>query len=375
MSCCDGLSLLQVDLSVNADNCGVCGNRCVAPGFANATCSAGVCGGASSQCAAGLTFGCSGVAQVAIASSFTCLLLKQGGKVACFQSNGEDPSRWKVPADLGPASSISAGVNVACAVMQLDGSIRCWGADTTNYFGVVRNVPSRLQGVKQVAVGGTYACALLGNGSATCWGNVNTTMLAGLSDLNVTSIAPGITYLPHNLCVVTQNGSVSCWPITGVMPYYTDPVDVGPEHTAPADLLNVTAVGVGYWHACAIVNSTVRCFGRPDLSGGASSPPANLTDVTSIAVSFYHTCALRRNGQVVCWGCDPSQDMSFGQCTPPPGLNATSIAVGRYSTYAVRQDGQVALFGHVGHYDYSVSPPKMILFNGNVSWPDRCLAC
>ena len=83
----------------------------------------------------------------------------------------------------GPAVSVAARTDFACAVM-MDTTAECWGNNDMGQLGqrcawAARSVPGPVVGLMGVsltspaplAVGSSHACALLGSGNVACWGS------------------------------------------------------------------------------------------------------------------------------------------------------------------------------------------------------------
>ena len=189
------------------------------------------------------------------------------------------------------ATSVTSGNGHICVVLS-DGSIRCWGY---NYYGELGNGQSSDNGLEMsstpvkvvglpagavtVAGGGQSTCALLADGTVWCWGSGNYGVLGNGS-------------LP-----TTNSGGLST------------PVKVsGLSGSA-------TAMGMGYYHACAIIKGATWCWGREvegQLGNGVfstSSPYGSLvpvqvsggmTGATVLTGGYSHTCS--SNGQLSCWG-------------------------------------------------------------------------
>jgi hypothetical protein len=114
-----------------------------------------------------------GVVDVAVASFFTCALLRSG-EVRCSSDRGEPLPERSVHA-LGRARAIAAGDDFACA-LGADGKVGCfWFAD-----GRLRGWPDGepdsvaemlgMRDVVKIAAGGQHACALDAQGRLGCWG-------------------------------------------------------------------------------------------------------------------------------------------------------------------------------------------------------------
>jgi alpha-tubulin suppressor-like RCC1 family protein len=87
-------------------------------------------------------------------------------------------------AGIANATAITAGTDYTCAVLA-DGSVSCWGTNRkgelgngTAVTGSVRNfqpTPGKVKGLRAAAVaigaGDNHTCALLATGGLQCWGN------------------------------------------------------------------------------------------------------------------------------------------------------------------------------------------------------------
>jgi alpha-tubulin suppressor-like RCC1 family protein len=197
------------------------------------------------------------------------------------------------------AQSVAAGFYHSCAVV--NGGVQCWGG---NQYGQLGNnspppvsanpdfnsslVPAQVygvtSGVRAVAAGDNFACALVGTG-VWCWGD-NSGGALGNNSLGNNSFVP-----------VQVNGLSS----------------------------GVTAIAAGAGHACAIVGTGVWCWGY-GVSGqlGNNSTTSSPVPVavnglgagaTAIAAGAAHTCALV-NGNVRCWGSNSKGQLGNNSTEP-----------------------------------------------------------
>ena len=268
---------------------------------------------------------------LASGNTHSCVL-RANGALSCWGFNdfgqlGAQPV-GDVPADpLGvvniignvPAISVDAGFAHTCAVRGT-GTVACWGRNSSGELTGAISAASpnpiaptpALTGITQIAAGSRHTCALLANGTVSCWGRLETTVsqptsIAGFD--NVVAIAAGNDFR----CALRANGTVWCWgegsfgQLGNGTTDQTAPVEV-------ADLSTVVAITVGSSHACAIrANGTVRCWGANDtgqlgnnLSTAAPGPDhvgvLGLSNARAVAAGGNHTCAIRATGTVVCWG-------------------------------------------------------------------------
>jgi alpha-tubulin suppressor-like RCC1 family protein len=179
-----------------------------------------------------------GVMAVSAGVRFACAVIT-GGSVQCWGADesgqlgdGTTNTSWTpvTVANLGAATTVAAGWGYACALLA-DGTVACWGdlqgvTLTQNTCGPVQcpltlqptAVPD-LQGVTAIAVANNFACAVLSDRTAKCWGDNTygqlgngTTMpsktpvpVSGLQSVTDISVDWPVA------CAVVADGSVFCW--------------------------------------------------------------------------------------------------------------------------------------------------------------------
>ena len=174
------------------------------------------------------------VTSVAAGDHHACAL-DVGGFVYCWGGNdfgqlgNADFSTSRYSAQSLPgllAARLASGANHSCAATAL-GAVSCWGANSAGQLGdgtlTVRTTPVSVVGLAvpawKLAAGADHTCALAANGSVRCWG-ANTTgqlgtgnttpsrspvSVAGVS--NAVEVAAGTGYT----CALLATGQVSCW--------------------------------------------------------------------------------------------------------------------------------------------------------------------
>jgi alpha-tubulin suppressor-like RCC1 family protein len=138
---------------------------------------------------------------------------------------------------LTGVKNVSLSMSHACAVL-MDGTVKCWGNAGEGKLGTgspscvasgcmtltPTTVPG-LSGVIAVTTGFSFSCALLSNGTVTCWGrnqqgqlgnssgmnSVNPVPVAGLS--GVTTIASGdpVAFDGDHTCALLGDGTLKGW--------------------------------------------------------------------------------------------------------------------------------------------------------------------
>ncbi len=204
----------------------------------------------------------------------------QGKTGQLGDGNGVDSPVPVAVAGLPSAAvALGAGDDHCCAALA-NGDAYCWGGDsqgqlgdgvkggsttTAGKVGVVSNVVG-------IAAHTTSTCAVVKGGSVYCWGRNNRGQLGvGNNDLysanpqlvvgiaGAHQVAVGYLYA----CAVLTNGQASCW---GANEYgKIGNGMVGGEYTTPQPILqtNVWQLDLGHSHSCAYLNDgAVRCWGR-----------------------------------------------------------------------------------------------------------------
>lgn len=188
-------------------------------------------------------------------------------------------------------TDVSAGDNSTCAVA--DGRVYCWGSNINGMLGTTGinasyNTPQLANGngnilngkvATAISVGVNHVCAIV-NADGYCWGSNSDGQIG------------------KSTCVG------QCGP--------TRITDRSPAIPAANNLDTAgvyTAISVGDSYSCAIINSTVSCWGRSDRGQTGTGTTAdrtlptqvNTTYATAISAGRHHACAVL-NGDTHCWG-------------------------------------------------------------------------
>ena len=280
------------------------------------------------------------------------------GGVTRAELSSDDPIAFHAPIapTLPPRTDLaqveSGSGNTTCAVME-NGTVTCWGDNSDGQLGNVLYAPGSrstlpipvtgLTGATQVGVGVNHNCALVGTG-VRCWGRND-----------VGQLGNGTTN--------SSNVPVQVLGLGGGTP--------------------VRQISVGYPRTCALlVDGTVRCWGAGAGTGGTNDPTpvavGGLTGVTQIAAGSGHTCALLGDGTVRCWGTNANGQLGNGTTTDSllpvdvVGLaGVTQITAGSDHTCALDAVGDVRCwgmnyFGQLGRGSSSSDPattPDLVLRN------------
>jgi alpha-tubulin suppressor-like RCC1 family protein len=257
-------------------------------------------------------------------ADFTCALVN--GRVKCWGNNdgfqlgtGDSNHRGDAPGEMGDSltavglssggdiTAIAVGHYHTCVVR--DGGVACWGIDDQGQNGYAggrtsANDLATLTPVNlgtfvaaQLDAGFNHTCAVDTQGRVKCWG-MNIRGMLGLGD------------------TATRGDQLA--EMGNALPF----VNLGTGVT-------VSSFAVGYFHACAITNVGVKCWGEgasgsigygntnnrgdgPNEMGDALPVVDVGGQVTQLAAGEALTCALLAGGDVKCWGESSRGELGIG---------------------------------------------------------------
>ena len=293
------------------------------------------------------------------------------------------------------AVQISSGTQGSCALLD-NGSVSCWGhgSNLGNEFSAFVPSPTLTGdfGAGRTAVdlslGGSHSCAVLDNGSVACWGTNlfgelgNSTIDSGNPKPSLTGsfgagrTAVSVTTGVDHSCALLDNGSVSCWGRNQGGQLGTgdafDTIRSSPTLIAPFDSGRFAVeISAGRWHTCALLdNGQVSCWGKGSLGQlghgniWSSTVPLTIThsggisNAVSISAGYEHSCALLSNGSAMCWGSNNNGALGIGDAASnshvyavmvPPSLDANrkvvDIIAGNDRTCVLYDNQSVACTG------------------------------
>jgi alpha-tubulin suppressor-like RCC1 family protein len=291
------------------------------------------------------------------------------------------------------AVSITAGGLHACAILD-DGSAVCWGYDAEGQLGNgpgltdVQPAPSPVTlppGRTAVAIsaGNIHTCAVLDDGSATCWGSDgngqlgNGAVTGDQPSPSPVALPPGrtavaITAGDAHTCAVLDDGSAACWGFD-VLGQVGDGSGFSLERPSPSRVAlpagrTAVAISAGDAHTCAVLDDgSAACWGldvtgqlgNGAVTGSQASPTAVAIPpgrrAVAITAGGAHTCATLEGGSVACWGLDDHGQVGNGpvtgdQASPAAvalrlGRTAVAISAGSRHVCAVLDDGSAVCWG------------------------------
>ena len=278
------------------------------------------------------------------------------GSVGIVGGNQQNPVQVLVGAT---ATMIAAGGFTTCAVL-INDSMECWGRNHKGQLGndtsggtpvdtpvYTSFVPGSFT-VGHLEIGSAHSCAISVLGAAWCWGDVANGRLGITQELNVLiptptaslgSTASEVAAGGAHTCALLTNGSVTCFG-------YNDTGQLGQTPTQPASsnaiptvvalVATATHVSAGKQFTCALLSTaTVHCFGDnvsgqlgAGSFGSARETPGAVLGLTGTVVDVVagtgHSCAVMSTGQVRCWGLNDQGQLGIG--TQSNVSAATAIA-------------------------------------------------
>lgn len=235
-------------------------------------------------------------------------------------------------AGLGAVVQIAIGHSFMCA-LRSSGEVLCWGSgeegelgDGRSGMGVASATPTVVPGISgavEIASGGLHACARLADGTVSCWGNnsffeVGTALGSGvIARPKQVAQLGGVKQLAlgeGHTCALLQDGTVTCW---GLNDYgqtgSPDHANGWPVPNRVEGLSGVQLIAASAENTCALrTDGAVLCFGNNthhQLTSAAAGPSSfapvvisGLPPAVRIAVGFFHVCALTTGADVFCWG-------------------------------------------------------------------------
>jgi alpha-tubulin suppressor-like RCC1 family protein len=360
---------------------------------------------------------------LASGGSHTCAILSDGN-VSCWGlgNNGQlgngqtGNSNVPVPVNLGNerrAVAISAGERHTCAILD-NGSVACWGKGDDNQMGngeqddsltptLVGTFGSGRFAVA-IASGDVHSCAILDDGTVSCWGKGSQLGGSGLgstpqqtNSLGTGRTATSISAGSEHTCVILDDGSVSCW---GSGDYGQLGIGGTAGSSLPTQISNfpggqsAVSLSLGHSHSCAVLaNLSVTCWGAgyygqlgvnstvnratPSIQNSLSGSGKVMISErdfdndgifrmfdshdfvdyfeNSIASGDEHTCLLLDGGDVACWGSNTYGQLGNGGTTERlsptltsqigQGSPAISVSAGRYHSCALNENGEVYCWG------------------------------
>lgn len=274
--------------------------------------------------------------------------------------------------DIACVSGIGVGGDFTCALVEEDGTVRCWGGNGEGSLGDgtflgradAAAVPG-LRGARAIATGGFAAMVTFTGGGLLGWGLLPSSVSSG-SPIALPEFADVVQVAASSshACVVHGvEGRIGCWGRNlqgelgdGTQTERKDPADV-------PSLDGVVQADVGTEGTCVVRgDGSVWCWGRGDSGrlgdGGTErqlSPVrvVGIDDAEQVEVGALTACARRRAGRVSCWGhsligqagAAAEKPIALTPVDVPDVDSVIDLALSRAASCALRSDASVVCWG------------------------------
>ena len=298
--------------------------------------------------------------------------LSLGGRV--FDEDGQGGIVADIPIQSGFGCGLS-GTTPVCFGSNEDGQLGRNFADREPY--PVPMAVSALNDVRQVDVGGSFACAVSNDGAVWCWGRNQSGVVGVAPEETARSLVPvpvaGLNRVVQlaaghsHACAVTDEGRLFCWGGN-----YRGELGVSGVSFSPSprevDLVDIIEVAAGGFHTCArTASGAVYCWGwrqrgqtGPNTTTLFAPSVVIASGAAQVAAGAKFNCARMDNGEVECWGENFYGQLGVGavdetfRSNPTPqktqlSNRATDLSCGSHHCCVLLEDGQVACWGR-GQY-------------------------
>lgn len=260
------------------------------------------------------------VAASALGTELAQLALLDGGSTTCART---------------------AGGKVLCVGDNRAGAL---GAGISDPYSTSAREVSGLAGAVDVAAGSQHACAVLGDGSAWCWGagevfQLGTTISGDFAPapVAVSGLSSGVARIHCGAlacCARLAAGSVRCWGFINSLVFWSTPA-------AFTALAGADEVGLSRGQICARVGGGVACAGhnaRGSLGDGTRAFRATFAGVSGLASDVQALaaespedqdgawCALKVDGSLWCWGAGGRGGVLAADALEPVQVDAGPLA-------------------------------------------------
>ncbi len=296
---------------------------------------------------------------------------------------------------------LALGENTTCAVFDADsgnqsGSVQCFGANASGEVGIgvgptAVTAPAvlTLLDVTMTSLGDSHGCALLNDGTVSCWGDGTGGKLADGDTASHQRTAPRLVAATSldDVAQIASGGSTTCALSIGKEPGdervrcwgqsthgelgdgNPSPHDLGVPALIPASSLpGAESIVAGKHHYCAIsqdstgVRGKVQCWGQAEGVGQGSDVAVPtlvplIYRANQLAAGDSFTCALTASSEVYCWGDNTYGNLGNGNTTAsltpvkvelPDGNDdphPTAIAAGDHHACALLSDETLKCWG------------------------------
>jgi alpha-tubulin suppressor-like RCC1 family protein len=269
---------------------------------------------------------------VALAAGYHDCFVADDGRIFCDGTNdsgelGDGTTDYRdypnlAVVGINDATSVAVGLHSSCATRST-GTVWCWGQalGSTNVSRVPLQVPG-IDHATSVVMGQDFACALRDDGTVWCWGqdwfgqlgNGSTAQVSFAEPQQAIGVSTAVQIAAGHIhaCALLADGTVSCWGDNGFGQLGDGTQELTGIPTAVVGIDNALEVRAGGWQTCAIgADRSVWCWGNNDQGQLGDGDTAyslvpvqvqTIDDAQSLAVGFHHACAVRSDATIWCWG-------------------------------------------------------------------------
>jgi len=262
-----------------------------------------------------------GVTAIAPGEQFTCIATPTA--VDCF---GNTPNGFAAYGPFTTITAMSAGRDFACFI---DDSVRCFGTNDAGQLGTGDTMAAPLptanglsNAYTQIRAGDDHACVAGPGMPAMCWGHNDDGTMGTGSTSPPSQLTPQAVMFVDTLPLIAgwhacalYNGGIFCWG-RGNEGELGDAGTV--SSPTPSEVIlggTVLATGGGptdHDASCAVIGGQTKCWGDGSygrLGQGTSAQSLVPVDViglpgvpVELALGYDHTCALLPTDEIWCWG-------------------------------------------------------------------------
>ena len=295
--------------------------------------------------------------------------------------DGTDGLNWNGYTE-GYRQSLSSGYgNSNCIVSNVQ-SLYCWGSNAYGNLGnglhgsgVFSDQPIEITSFGtglypvEVATSDSHSCAILNDGTVSCWGHNNQGQLGDGTQISryvptpTLSLGGGVKAVDiavggQHSCAVLDDGNVKCW---GSNAYGQLGDGTTTDSYSPISSSGFTgtsqaiAITAGWTFTCALIeDGSVKCWGRNNLGQlgigtSGNTPVTTPTQITSFGTGLHavdidggyaQSCAVINDGRVMCWGQGSNGRLGTGNSAQQntPTFTA-SLGADRYAKQVIQGGG------------------------------------
>ena len=310
-----------------------------------------------------------GAKQLAPGDFSSCALDAQNS-VLCWSGSSTLSATPTAVAGLQGAKQIATGDRHSCAITAQD-TVSCWGQNDSGQLGNNSTTTSStpvtalgLQGVKQIAAKGVSTCVITAQDTVSCWGGNSYGALGQKPDpksllpyIGVPTTVPGLSGVKQialgwlYACAITAQNRVMCWGENDLGQLGNNSTTASYIPVTVAGLQNVVQISSSNEHVCAVTaQGFAYCWGKNSSGqlGNASTAAistvpvlvqglqgvtqifAGDNNIASLGIYDYpNSCAVTTQGAAYCWGANRWSELgstAISQSSVPVLIQSSNVS-------------------------------------------------